>query len=102
MRTDDDLPVLVGAAQLTVHAASHLEAPTPLDMLEQVAAGACADAGSGVVEALDTIFMLPNLHWGEPNPGLALAGRLKTEVGRTVTCEMGGEVGVKALNWLAE
>ena len=102
MTTDDDLPVLVGAAQLTVHVADHREAPTPLEMLEQVAAGACAEAGSGVVDAVDTIFMLPNLHWGEPNPGQALADRLKTDVGRTVTCEMGGEIGVKAVNWLAE
>ena len=55
-----------------------------------------------MLEAVDTIFSLPALQWRERNPAAALADRLGIELKRTVTCEMGGEIGVKAVNWLAE
>jgi acetyl-CoA C-acetyltransferase len=99
---NNDLPILVSGAQMSIHVDSYKSAPTPLDMLEQMASEACLEAGTGVLESVDTIFSLPPLNWREANPAAAVADRLKIDPRRTVICEMGGEIGVKAVNWLAE
>lgn len=99
--SSDRLPVLVAGHQLTSRVDTWREAPSPLDLLERVATGACEQAGPGVAGAIDMIVTLPPGDWTESNPGAALAERLGTPVRRSAITGHGGEIGVQALNWIA-
>ena len=98
----DKLPVIVGVGQLTSKVTDVAAAPSPLEMLETVAYRAAADAGLDSLRAVDTVASLPVFYWDEPNPAAALAEYLKLDVRRTILTGDGGEVGVAALNWIAE
>jgi acetyl-CoA C-acetyltransferase len=98
----DKLPVIVGVGQLTSKVTAFADAPAPLEMLEAVSHRAAADAGLGSLRAVDTVASLPVFYWDEPNPAASLAEHLKLDVRRTILTGDGGEVGVVALNWIAE
>jgi acetyl-CoA C-acetyltransferase len=98
----DKLPVIVGVGQLTSKVTAFADAPAPLEMLEAVSQRAAADAGLDSLRAVDTVASLPVFYWDEPNPAAALADHLKLDVRRTILTGDGGEVGVAALNWIAE
>ena len=99
---DDRLPVIVGVSRLTPRVTDAAAAPTPLDTLEHVVRAAADDAGPRALAAVDTVTTLLTAFWNETDPGAAVAQRLGLAPRRTVVVGNGGEVGVRALNWLAD
>lgn len=94
-------PVLVGAAQWEDRDPDPLRGPSPLEVLAEVASAAAADAGSPDLGAIDTLALIPPAGWQVDNAPGALATALGIAPDLLVDTRNGGEVGVRAVNWLA-
>ncbi len=101
---DDRTPVLVGSAQLLQRDAEPKSALEPLEMLEQVARGAAADAScrDAVLAELDTIALINTVGWSPQNPAGLVAERLAAKPRAMYTSEMGGQIGVTLANLVCE
>lgn len=102
--TIDRTPVLVGSAQLVQRDAELESALEPLEMLEQVARGAVADAGclDAVLAELDTVALINTVGWTAQNPAGLVAERLAAKPRALYTSEMGGQIGVTLANLVCE
>lgn len=96
------IPVLVGASQWEDRSPDPADPTSPLDALEAVSRGAAVDAGFSNLDVIDTIAVIPAAGWTATNPPGALASRLGIAPGELVDTGNGGEVGVRAINWLAQ
>ena len=97
-------PILVGTAQFVERNVAPEEATEPLLMLEQMARGAAEDAGGGdsLLGKLDTVAILNVAGWEARNPGQVVADKIGAPATKFYTSEMGGQIGVTAVNLLAE
>ncbi|MDZ7678611.1 MAG: hypothetical protein U5K29_08655 [Acidimicrobiales bacterium] len=95
-------PVLVGASQWLDRDPDPELAPAPIDVLEQVVRDAANDAGLAALAAVDTLGLIPPAGWEAQNAPGALAARLGMAPSELVDTGNGGEVGVRAINWMAQ
>lgn len=103
--TVQELPVLVGAAQLLDRDSAPAEAATPLEMLSEVARAAAEDAGpaNAVLRAIDSIALVEVLAWHPSNGPRLLGESLGSEVlTAEYECATGGETPVSLINMMAE
>jgi acetyl-CoA C-acetyltransferase len=101
--TNDHLPVLIGAGQLTQRDVEPAEAKEPLAMMVEVAQRAAADAGAParLLEQLDTVAVVNILSWHYGNaPGL-LAERLGARPARQIYTTVGGNTPQFLINEIA-
>jgi acetyl-CoA C-acetyltransferase len=101
---EEQLPVLVGAAQLVQRDVDLGEALGPLEMLERVSRDAAEDAGvaASALERLDTIAVIDAVAWRTTNAPRLVADALHAKPSRELTSGVGGEVPVAVLNELAQ
>ncbi len=102
---DDQIPVLVGADQLTQREVEFEQALSPLEMLERVARGAAEDSSqsSALLAELDTIGLVEVLGWRPKNGPRLLAESLGADkVEHEFDCHIGGETPIVLLNQFAE
>lgn len=103
--SNEQIPVLVGAAQLLDHEADPTLVPNPLEMLTRVGREAAAQAGpaKAVLEAIDTIALVEVLAW-HPQNGPRLVGEQLgcTSLKGEYDCATGGETPVALINLMAE
>jgi acetyl-CoA C-acetyltransferase len=92
--TDPRSPCIIGAARRTWHTADAPEgAPEPLDMWEEMARAAAADAGApGALGSLERIEVVYSQSWQYDDPGARLAERLGAASARTRYSGIGGSV----------
>ena len=102
--SDERTPILVGTAQLVERNVDPAEATEPLRMLEQMARGAAEDAGAGdaLLGKLDTVAILNVAGWEARNGAQVVAETIGAPATKFYTSEMGGQIGVTAVNHLAE
>ena len=74
----DNLPILVGAAQLIERESEPEKALDPLAMLEQIARAAAEDArgGDGLLRSLDTIGIVQVAAWNPQNAARLFGDRI--------------------------
>jgi acetyl-CoA C-acetyltransferase len=92
--TDPRSPCIIGAARRTWHPADAPDgAPEPLDMWEEVARAAAADAGvPGALAALESIDVVYSQSWQYDDPPARLAERLGADPKRQQYSGIGGSV----------
>ncbi len=96
MPVDPRAPCIIGVAR---HTWREEPAPEPLDMWEQVARTAAADAGAPAsVTGLDSIQVVYCQSWEYDDPAGRLAGRLGAEPGQRSYSGLGGSVPVRLLS----
>lgn len=102
--SDERTPILVGTAQMVERNVDPAEATEPLRMLEQMARGAAEDAGAGdaLLGKLDTVAILNVAGWEARNGAQVVAETIGAPATKFYTSEMGGQIGVTAVNELAE
>lgn len=102
--SDERTPILVGTAQLVERNVDPAEATEPLAMLEQMARGAAENAGAGdaLLRKLDTVAILNVAGWQARNGPQVVAEKIGAPAKKFYTSEMGGQIGVTAVNLLAE
>jgi acetyl-CoA C-acetyltransferase len=95
--------VLVGAAQLVQRDAEPAHALSPLDMLEQTARGAAADAESGdrALQEIDTVGVVDIVAWHPMNAPRLWAERLGAKPRRELMTAVGGEIPLRMVNGIA-
>ncbi len=100
---DPRTPVLVGAGQVMQRLDDPSQAREPIDLLEDAARAAGADARStrSVVGMLDTIAVVDMVSWKYPDPGALLGRRLGVEPRTTITTTLGGNSPQLLVNELA-
>jgi acetyl-CoA C-acetyltransferase len=85
---DPRTPVIVGTGQLTWR---DDDAPSPLELMTQVARHAADDAGAaGLLQRLDSVAVVDIVSWPVPDPAAALAAELGATPRETVRSERGG------------
>ena len=95
--------VVVGSGQLSSRRGGSDSPPGPLELLVEAAVAAAQDAGgSHVLQHIDTVVAVPIQHWQSNNPAAELASALGITASRTVQTTPGGDIGVVALNWMAQ
>jgi acetyl-CoA C-acetyltransferase len=95
-------PVLIGVGQRSDRQPDLSSGTTPIDLVVDVAHAARTDAGMSDFAAVDTIAMVPVGYWQAKNQPAALAARLGAEPPSLVVTANGGEIGVRAINRLAQ
>jgi acetyl-CoA C-acetyltransferase len=90
-------PVVVGVGQ-TLQRTDPDTARQPIELLEDVARAAGADAGHGLLARVDTVAVVQIVSWPYPDPGAFLARRLGIEPRRTVVSTVGGNSPQMLLN----
>ncbi len=100
---DPRTPVLVGAGQVMQRLDDPSQAREPIDLLEDAARAAGADARStrSVLGMLDTIAVVDMVSWKYPDPGALLGRRLGVEPRTTITTTLGGNSPQLLVNELA-
>jgi acetyl-CoA C-acetyltransferase len=90
--SEDRTPVLVGAAQLTVHEAEPLSRLEPMAMMAETARAAARDAGAGerLLQKIDCLQVVDVMSWKYGNPARVLAERLGIHPRREMTTTAGG------------
>ena len=101
---DERTPILVGTAQFVERNIDPAEATEPLLMLEKMARGSAEDSGAGdaLLGKLDTVAVLNVAGWEARNPAQVVADKIGAPATKFYTSEMGGQIGVTAVNVLAE
>ncbi len=101
---DERLPVLVGAAQWIQRNASLDDVLEPLSVLEGVARGAARDARADdkLLDAVDTVGLVPVAGWRPRNGPRALAERLGARARSFLETANGGEAAILLVNAAAE
>ena len=101
---DERTPILVGTAQFVERNIDPAEATEPLLMLEKMARGSAEDSGAGdaLLAKLDTVAVLNVAGWEARNPAQVVADKIGAPATKFYTSEMGGQIGVTAVNVLAE
>jgi acetyl-CoA C-acetyltransferase len=94
----------VGTAQFVERNIDPAEATEPLLMLEKMARGSAEDSGAGdaLLGKLDTVAVLNVAGWEARNPAQVVADKIGAPATKFYTSEMGGQIGVTAVNVLAE
>ena len=93
---------IAGVAQLSNRISDLADSVGPLEMLEQVAGAAIADAGgTDLGGMIDAVVVIPVPMWNPPDPARVLAERLGLDPREGWVTAEGGEAGVAALNWAA-
>jgi len=101
--TDDQRPVLIGAAQLVQRDVPPAEAASPLEMLERVARSAGESAGIGArgLAGTDSVAVVDVVAWRPRNAPRLLAERLGAQPKQELLSAVGGEMPLLLVNRLA-
>jgi acetyl-CoA C-acetyltransferase len=100
---EERIPVLVGAAQFSLHDVDPRRAPTPFEMLERLARELAEDsgAGEGALADVDVVGLVSGFGVRSFNPARALAERIGAKPRREVVTAVGGEVPLSFVDHLA-
>lgn len=95
-----DLPVIIGAGQLTNHAGSLAGARSPLDLMAECARLAAADAGvPGALARVDSVQVVNIISWAPPDPAGELAAAVGArEGGERIYTVVGGDTPQRLVN----
>jgi acetyl-CoA C-acetyltransferase len=97
----DRLPVVVGVGQ-TSQRVPPSEAKAPIELLEDAARAAEADAGAALLARTDIVAIVQIASWPYPDPGAFLSRRLGIEPRATAVSTVGGNSPQLLVNEMAE
>jgi len=100
---DEQTPVLVGVAQVTLRDVDPREAESPSVLLERMARAAADDAQvpQRALADLDTLALVPPIGWRTPNPPRVLSERLGARPAQELLLALGGEMPFTYLDHVA-
>lgn len=91
-------PVIVGTGEVSAPDDAWPDLRSPLDLMAEAAGAADADAGGGVLTAVDAVSVIRVFSWDHGNAPRLLCGRLGIEAAGLVYMPTGGNTPQTALN----
>ena len=100
---DENIPVIIGTAQLVDRDADVDNFIEPVEMLAQVARKAAEASGVGdaILRGLDTIALVETIGWHPDNPVDLLSARIDASPSRQYVTGTGGQSGTMLINHVA-
>jgi acetyl-CoA C-acetyltransferase len=98
MRSDDNIPVIVGVGEYLDRPIDVSKSLEPVDLMCRALQAADADAGGGILAQAETVELVAIVSWRYSDPVTLLCERLGIQPARKTNASMGGETPIRLIH----